>query len=190
MSAGEIGSRLGITHNAVRAHLADLLRSGFVREGGLRPGVSRPTVIYELVPRAESALSSAYIPFLAHLLKALGERMSDEDLADVMRAAGRSLSAEWPPLRGDLEQRVSGATALLDGLGAMNDVEKGDDGFVIRGHGCILAEAVHGRPEVCRAMESLLTELIGVNVEQCCERSERPRCCFRIHAGEKTFLAH
>jgi len=53
-------------------------------------------------------------------------------------------------------------------------------GFVIRGYGCLLAEAIHGRREVCRAMESFLAELVEAPVNECCQRGERPRCCFEI----------
>src|SRR2546429_556906 len=80
LSANEIAAKLDLTHNAVRSHLAALLRSGLVREGGLKRGPSRPSVMYELVPRAESAFSGAYVPFVAHLLRALGERMSRAEL--------------------------------------------------------------------------------------------------------------
>lgn len=180
LSAQELADALGVTHNAVRAHLAALVHAGLVREGGRRPGTSRPTVMYELAPRAESALSHAYIPFVAHLLRALGARMSPAELHGLMHTVGRSLAAEQPKLRGPLPQRIEAARGLLAELGALTEVEPVDHGFIIRGYGCLLAEAVHGRPEVCRAMESLLAELLEVRVEECCERGERPRCCFRI----------
>ena len=183
MSAKEIADTLGVTHNAVRIHLAALIRAGLVREAGRKPGISRPAVVYELAPRAESALSQAYIPFVAHLLRALGERMSSPDLHGLMHDVGVGLAAERPPLRGDIVQRLEGAQALLADLGAFTEVEAADHGFVIRGYGCLLAEAVHGRPEVCRAMESLLAELLRVRVEECCERGERPRCCFKIEGA-------
>jgi hypothetical protein len=49
----------------------------------------------------------------------------------------------------------------------------------------MLSQAVHGGPEVCWAMESLIGELVAVPVRECCERSEqRPRCCFEIGAGK------
>lgn len=180
LSANEIAARLGVTHNAVRSHLAALIQAGLVREGGMKPSVSRPAVVYELAPGADALLSHAYIPFVAHLLRALGERLSEAELHELMRTVGRSLAAEWPRLRGDLTQRVDGATMLLAELGALTDVETADSGFIIRGHGCLLAEAVHGRPEVCHSMESLLAELLEVPVTECCQRGERPRCCFRI----------
>jgi predicted ArsR family transcriptional regulator len=183
MSAKEMAEELGVTHNAVRAHLTALVRAGLVREEGRRRGSSRPTVVYELAPRAESALSRAYVPFVAHLLRALGEQMSHDELHGLMQTVGRSLAAERPRLRGDLPQRVDAARGLLADLGALTEVEAVDHGFIIRGYGCLLAEAVHGRPEVCRTMESLLAELLEVRVEECCERGERPRCCFKIDGG-------
>ena len=182
MSAAELAEALGVTHNAVRAHLNALGRAGLVREGERRRGVSRPTSLYELVPRADAALSSAYIPFVAHLLRALGERMSEEELHAPMRAIGGRMAAEHARLRGDLLERIQSARSLLAGLGAATELQREDGSFVIRGYGCLLSEAVHGRPEVCHVMESLLAELLEVRVEECCQRGERPRCCFRIAA--------
>ena len=44
----------------------------------------------------------------------------------------------------------------------------------------LLSEAVHGRPRVCRAVERMLAQMLEVPVEECYERSDRPRCCFKI----------
>ena len=180
LTANELAARLGLTHNAVRGHLAALQHEGLVREGGLQPSGSRPAVIYELVPEAEAVLSRAYIPFVAHLVRVLQQRLHPGQLDEVMRAVGRSLAAEWPPLRGELPRRVEAASRLLEELGSLNEIDQLDGGFVIRGYGCLLSAAVHGRPEVCRAMESLLAELLETAVEECCDRSARPRCCFEI----------
>jgi predicted ArsR family transcriptional regulator len=180
LTANEIAARLGLTHNAVRVHLAALERDGLVREGGMQPSASRPAVVYEVVPAAEALFSHAYIPFVAHLVRVLGERMPAVELDELMRTVGRRVAADWPRPRGDLAQRVAAASALLEELGGINEVERADDGFVIRGYGCLLAEAIHGRPEVCRAMESFMAELVEVPVHECCERGERPRCCFEI----------
>jgi predicted ArsR family transcriptional regulator len=180
LTANEIAAHLGLTHNAVRGHLAALLREGLVREGGRQRGVSRPAVVYEIVPEAEAAFSKAYIPFVAHLLRVLRERLPQRELDEIMRLVGRRFASEWPRFRGDLSHRVEAASLLLEELGALNTVERLNGGLVIRGYGCLLAAAVHGRPEVCRTMESLLAELLEAPVRECCERGERPRCCFEI----------
>ena len=179
-TANELGARLGMTHNAVRGHLAALQHEGLIREGGLQRSTSRPSVIYELVPEAESIFSRAYIPFVGHLVRVLGERLSQDEMDDVMHTVGRRLATDWPRLHGNLEKRLDAASALLADLGAAHEVEKLDGGYVIRGYGCLLAKAVQGRPEVCRAVEGLLAEMLEVPVRECCQHGERPRCCFEV----------
>src|SRR5918993_5898996 len=179
-TANEIAAHVGLTHNAVRGHLAVLLREGLIREGGRQRGVSRPAVVYEIVPDAEAVFSKAYIPFVANLLRVLRERVPPGELDEIMHLVGRRFAAEWPRLRGDFPQRVEAASMLLEELGALNTIERLNGGLMIRGYGCLLSAAVHGRPEVCRAMESLLAELLEAPVRECCERGERPRCCFEV----------
>lgn len=146
----------------------------------MRRSGTRPAVMYELIPRADSMFSKAYVPFVAQLLRVLGERMSQSELDTLMQTVGQRLGAEWPRLQGNLKQRVEAASVLLEELGALTEIEKWNGGFILRGYGCLLGEAVHGRPEVCRAVESLLAHLIEAPVNECCERGEHPRCCFEI----------
>jgi DeoR family transcriptional regulator, suf operon transcriptional repressor len=181
LTANEIAARLELTHNAVRGHLAALRHEGLIREGGSRRSGTRPAVVYALVPEAEAVFSRAYVPFVAHLVRILQERLDQKELDEVMRMVGRGLASDWPRVRGDLPQRVEAAAGLLEELGALNKVDRLDSGFVIRGYGCLLSQAVHRRPEICRAMESLLAELVQAPVRECCDRGgERPRCCFEI----------
>jgi len=180
----EIATQLGLTYNAVRAHLAALERDGLVRTGPLRRVGTKPSAVYELAPGVDDALSRAYMPFASHLVRALSERMPDADLDALMRDVGDRLAAEWPRPRGSITQRVESAAALLQELGAPNEIERDGSTLRIRGFGCLLAAAVNQRPHVCRAMESLLTALLGTSVEECCDRSDRPRCCFAIAGAE------
>jgi predicted ArsR family transcriptional regulator len=180
LTVNEIAARLAVTHNAVRGHLAALQHEGLVREGGMQPGASRPAVIYELASGADAVFSRAYVPFVAHLVRVLGERLPQPELDDLMRVVGQRVATDWPRPRGDLAQRVEAASVLLDELGGANEVERVNGGFVLRGYGCLLAAATHGRPEVCGAMESFLAELVEAPVHECCVRGERPHCCFEI----------
>jgi predicted ArsR family transcriptional regulator len=180
LTANEIAETIGITHNAVRTHVAALLREGLIREESVRQKTGRPAVVYGLVPRADSVASRAYVPFVAHLLRTLGERMPERELDALMHDVGRSLASQWAPFRGTLRERVDATTTLLEELGALAYVETEQRAPVIRSHGCLLAEAVHGTPEVCRVLESLVSELVRAPVEQCCEHGEHPRCCFKV----------
>jgi predicted ArsR family transcriptional regulator len=179
-TAGDIAAALGLTYHAVRPHLAALERDGLVRSGGVRRSGTRPAAIYELAPGVDAALSRAYVPFASHLVRLLGERLAERELDELMREVGRRLATEWPRLRGAPVERVEAAAALLQELGSPNEVVIDDGIATIRGFGCLLAEAIHGRAEICHVMESLLQELVGVPVRECCDRGESPRCCFEI----------
>jgi predicted ArsR family transcriptional regulator len=75
---------------------------------------------------------------------------------------------------------VTAASELLNAqLGAVTRVEQ-NGGYVIRGEGCPLSALTGKHRAVCRAMESLVKEFVGVAVHECCERAQRPRCCFEI----------
>jgi predicted ArsR family transcriptional regulator len=182
-TATEIAARLELTYNAVRSHLNALHRDGLVQTGGMQRGGTRPAVLYELAPGVDEALSRAYIPFTTQVLRELGERLPKSELDELMRNVGRRLGSQWTRPQGSLPQRVEAASALLQRLGAPNEIETGDGTLTIRGFGCLLASAVGEQPAVCRAMESLVEELVGAPVTECCERGDRPRCCFAVATG-------
>ena len=86
--------------------------------------------------------------------------------------------------QGDTRQRTHAASALLNELGGLTEVEERDGGFIIRGYGCPLSAATHEHPEACNAVESLLNEFVGAPVSKCCDREERLRCCFEVFLSD------
>jgi predicted ArsR family transcriptional regulator len=182
----ELAQSLGLTDNAVRAHLATLDRDGLVAQAGVRrgAGAGKPATLYELHREAEPLFSRAYAPVLRAMLDVIAERMPQDDADALMRDVGRRLAAQLGrDVTGDLHARVHAAAALLTALGGEAYVEKGDDTLQLRGYGCPLSAAVTARAEVCHAVEALLTEVIGTPVREHCDRSGRPRCCFHVETA-------
>jgi predicted ArsR family transcriptional regulator len=179
----ELAQSLGLTDNAVRAHLAMLERDGLAVQVGVRRGggAGKPATLYELHPEAEPLFSRAYAPVLRAMLDVIAERMPESESEALMRDVGRRLAAQLGrDVTGDLHARVHAAATLLGALGGEAYVEKGDETLQLRGYGCPLSAAVTPRAEVCRAVEALLSEVIGERVRERCDRGERPRCCFQI----------
>ena len=179
----ELRQTLGITDNAVRAHLAVLERDGIVHQVSTRPSGRRPAVLYELTEAAERNFSQAYLPVLTRLVEALSDRMSTDDLEVILRDVGERLAADQPSLTGTLRERAEGAAAVLTGLGGLAEVEETADLIVIRGYSCPLADAVRSHPATCQAARALVSELVGVAVTEACDKGARPRCCFEIRKG-------
>ena len=178
----ELASALGLTDNAVRAHLVSLERDGLVQPGERRGGrVGKPATSYRISPEVELLLSKAYMPLLTALLESLGERLPAEQLRPLLQATGHRMAAGIERPRGDLAGLVRAASQFLNQLGGLSAVEElADGGFVIRSRGCPVGAAVRERPEVCEAMVSLLADLTGAPVRSCCQRGDRPSCCFEV----------
>lgn len=176
----ELADQLGLTDNAVRAHLATLERDGLVEPGGLRRGVSKPAVAYDLTERAEQLFPKAYAPVLRELVAVVGDELGADRAEALLRQTGRRLAGRTAD--GDLPTRLNAAAAVLDELGGAAVVEEEDGRFYIRGRSCPLAATVAERPEVCRLGEALVSELVGQPVRACCQHGDRPRCCFEVDA--------
>jgi predicted ArsR family transcriptional regulator len=183
MTVEELARQLDLTDNAVRAHLTILERDGLIRQSGVRraPGAGKPAALYEVDPQAEPLFSRAYAPFLSVLLEELAQGMPQDQIEALLERMGRRLAADSrPPARASPEARLQAAVELLNSLGGVASLQEQDGVQVIQGHGCPLSVAVSRRPEICRAVEALLTDVAGVRMRQCCRHGERPSCCFEV----------
>jgi predicted ArsR family transcriptional regulator len=178
----ELAEALDLTDNAVRAHLATLERDGFVQQRGERRGSGKPAYVYDLAPQAEQLFPKAYGPVLHQLMEVLSERMTPEELEAALRETGQRLAAKRNAPSGDLRKRLEVAVDVLNELGGMAELEQHNATYCIHGYSCPLAAAVQGHPEVCRLAQAMLTELIGVPVQECCQYGETPHCRFTVPA--------
>ena len=188
LTADDIAGKLELTRSAVRMQISAMERDGVVRKVGKRPGATRPSHVYELTPEVEQLLSKAYMPLLTHLVDVFAEALPAREVEALLRRTGKGLAnalSGEKRLSGSLKSRVSAASELMnEHLGALTHVEV-NGGMVIKGAGCPLAALTGKHRGVCLAMESLVTEIVGVPARECCHREDRPRCCFEIDNGNK-----
>jgi len=167
----------------VRIQLAEMERDGVVERAGKRPGTTRPSIVFELTPEVDVLLSKAYVPLLMHLVQAFADGLPASQIDALFRDAGRGIARELT--RGgrpssSLRSRVARASQLLnEQLGAVTHVEA-NGSYIIRGVSCPLAALTGKHPSVCIAVESLVGEVVGAPVRECCDRAARPQCCFEI----------
>lgn len=179
----DLADELTLTDNAVRRHLATLERDGFVRQQGARRSTGKPALVYELAPEAEDLFPKSYGQVLNELLQVIEERVSKAELEEMLRIVGRRISNRWNIPQGDLRVRLEAAVEVLNEMGGMAELEQENGAYSIRSYSCPLAAAVPGHPEVCTLAGTLLTELVGVPIQEHCECGERPQCRFEVAAN-------
>src|SRR5215210_817711 len=154
----ELAEALGLTDNAVRAHLLSLERDGLIRQSGVQRGSRKPHYAYELTPDAERLFPKAYDALLNQLITTLKGRLPPTALEDVLREVGRALAAPHSSDKSaeNLEARLQKALEVLKAIGGSPSVEREGDRLLIRSTGCPLAAAVVEHPEVCELAEALV----------------------------------
>lgn len=179
----ELAETLGLTDNAVRAHLSALERDGLVQQAGVRRGVSKPSFVYRLTRDAQRIFPKADGPTLRHLLDVLVNRLSQRDLREIIDQTGEAAAAQFPAAQGTLHERVQQSVGLLEELGGLADVEVSESGYLIRGFSCPYAATAPGQPAVCQLAAAFLADYIDAPVEARCAISDEdtaPRCLFEI----------
>src|SRR6478672_1043060 len=119
----ELARALGLTDNAVRAHIATLERDGLVEQRGIRRGASKPAYAYELTPAAEQLFPKAYEPILGQLLSVLAERLPPAEFEHLLRTIGHRLAAEHIASSAPMDLRLERAVSVLNGLGGLAEPE-------------------------------------------------------------------
>lgn len=178
----ELAAALGLTDNAVRAHLAALEHEHVVQQAGVRRdgAVGKPATVYGIADDSSAVFSTAYSPALGAVLAELRDLMTPKQVDALLRRAGKRLATAIPA-RSTFDERVRAGAAFLTGMGADAELARTPHGYEIRGHGCVLAAAVAQCPATCVLLEQVLRDATGGTVTECCDRStNHPNCRFTI----------
>jgi predicted ArsR family transcriptional regulator len=180
----ELSVQLKVTDNAVRAHLSTLERDGLIERRGFERGFRKPHFAYVLTSEAEQLFPKAYSTLFNQLLAVLKQKLSTEELEIILREVARSLAAGNMPTENEtLESRAQRALAAMESLGGAPDLESTDDGgnLVIKSvSSCPFDTSVSKHPEVCRLAAAFLSEVTGLEVQEHCQKGDRPQCTFEI----------
>jgi predicted ArsR family transcriptional regulator len=176
----ELSAALGLTDNAVRAHLTSLERDGLVRQTGMRRtgGIGKPAYTYGLTSEAEALFPKAYDELLRQLMTLLAERLPSDQLEALLRELARRLAGGHSSL-GEPQERVQAATSYLCSLGGLAEWTATGEGYRIGGLSCPLAAIVPRNPNACHLAELILEEITGMATEEHC-RQQPPRCEFLL----------
>ncbi len=188
-TVAELAEAIGISRNAIRVHLNGLEAEGLVLHERLIRGVGKPAHLYRLTPAGERLLSPAYLQVLDGILRVLRSRLPARELETLLHKVGEELVVRRPKPSGGAVERVNAAKALLDSLGGNVEVDVHEGGAALRGRCCPVAAIAPDHPQICRAVEAMLSAFTGLPVREHCNQGGRPSCRFEISFGGEDVVA-
>jgi predicted ArsR family transcriptional regulator len=174
---------LGVTHNAVRQHLAALIAAGYVERGMAQPTGGRPQARYLLLPAGRELFPRNYgliaTGILEHLYASAGKAGVQALLASIGQELGNSAASR---IDGANEAAIAVRLAeQLDALGYEAATVQRDGETQVEAYNCVFHTLAKRHPDVCRFDLAFMEAATGRPIQhmECLLRGGHA-CRFRI----------
>ena len=183
-SAETISAELGITPNAVRQHLTNLVRDGLVKSEPVRHKRGRPSLLFSLTARADAVFPKRYGQLATMVLTEIQDMQGPEALDEIfrrvaLRHAG-AIAAEIDEEDG-FEAKLERVVNWIGRAATLATTEETEDGVRVTIHNCPFRNTALKFPQVCTITPQLIVQLLGQPVSQ--EKSihrRDPYCSFVV----------
>jgi predicted ArsR family transcriptional regulator len=182
-SAETIASDLGVTPNAVRQHLTNLEREGFVSSQPERGARGRPALMFSLTERADSVFPKRYGQLATMVLNELRDMGGEQALDDLFaRVAARNARVIGKDLDGlSFDEKLHRIVAWIGRAGTLAEQVETEEGVRVTIHNCPFRNTALKFPQVCTITPHLLSGLLGTAVSQAESIHRRdPYCSFVV----------
>ena len=188
-SAETIAADLGITPNAVRQHLTNLERDGFVVSTPEKSRRGRPSLLFSLTERADSVFPKRYGQLATMVLQEAQEMGGPDALDEVFqRMATRHAGAIAHNLEGlDFDEKLRRVVAWIGRAGTLAEQTETPEGVKVTIHNCPFRNTALKFPQVCTITPHLISQLIGTSVSQADSiHRHDPYCSFVVQRPTDT----
>ena len=164
-----LARQFGLTDNALRRHLTELVDAGLVVYRREIRGQGAPTFAYSLSDAGESLFPRAYVDPLMDALASLREREGTDAVVQLFRRRWDALAEAARPRLASLplHERAQLLAELLAAEGYMSEAIAGlGEATTIRHHNCAVREIALRFPEVCSAEAEFIEAVLDAPVER------------------------
>jgi predicted ArsR family transcriptional regulator len=167
-SAETIASDLAVTPNAVRQHLTNLERDGFVISQPERRARGRPSLLFSLTERADSVFPKRYGQLATMVLQEVREMGGEDALDEIFaRVAARHASVIEREIEGlDFDQKLSRVVTWIGRAGTLAEQTETEEGVKVTIHNCPFRNTALKFPQVCTITPHLMSQLLGTAISQ------------------------
>ncbi|WP_421840212.1 helix-turn-helix transcriptional regulator [Mycobacterium sp.] len=176
ITASEIGERLGLSAAGVRRHLDALIEAGDAESTAAaawqQVGRGRPAKRYRLTAAGRSKLDHTYDDLAAAAMRQLREIGGDEAVHTFARRRIDAILADVEPAENADDasveaaaERVAGALTKAGYVANTTRVGGPIHGVQICQHHCPVAHVAEEFPELCKAEQRAMAEVLGTHVQ-------------------------
>ena len=186
-SAESIASDLGVTPNAIRQHLTNLERDGFVVSHPERRARGRPSLLFTLTERADSVFPKRYGQLASMVLQEVQEVGGPEALDEIFsRVAARHADGIRRDIEGlDFDEKLRRVVAWIGRAGTLAEQTEVEEGVRVTIHNCPFRNTAMKFPQVCTITPQLISRLLDTAVSQSDSIHRRdPYCSFVVQRQE------
>lgn len=152
-----------ISNVAVRRHLNDLIREGFVREETVKQPIGRPYIIYSLTKKGHETFPEQYEKFSKDMLKDIEQIGGNEAVRAVLTARKDREENELKVLLANknFDEKVELLYQLQDEKGYMHEIEQTASGdYVVRNYNCPIYSLASSHHEICSKEKEMYRQLL------------------------------
>jgi DeoR family suf operon transcriptional repressor len=168
LTARGLGERLGLSSNAIRHHLKELVAEGVIGYRREQRGVGAPTFAWHLSAIGESLFPQRYKELVTDVLDRVAEQAGrhavvsalETRFSELARQLRTQLDDAPPERRLDVVMR-----ALIEG-GYMAEWRDGEEGIRLTEHNCAIRALAERFPEICEAEARFLEEVLSAAVQR------------------------
>ena len=167
-SAETIAAELLVTPNAIRQHLTNLERDGFVVSSPEKSRRGRPSLLFSLTERADSVFPKRYGQLATMVLQEVQEMGGPDALDEVFeRMATRHAGAISRNLEGlEFDEKLRRVVAWIGRAGTLAEQTETAEGVKVTIHNCPFRNTALKFPQVCTITPHLISQLLGTAVSQ------------------------
>src|SRR5258708_5527257 len=167
-SAEAIAAELLVPPNAIRQHLTNLERDGFVVSSPEKSRRGRPSLLFALTERADSVFPKRYGQLATMVLQEVQEMGGPDALDEVFaRVAARHAAAIEKDLEGlSFDDKLRRVVAWIGRAGTLAEQSESAEGVKVTIPNCPFRNTALKYPQVCTITPQLITRLTGAAVSQ------------------------
>lgn len=185
MQASSLALELQLTEMAIRRHMHELAKQGYINIVSIKQSKGRPLHAYELTARAEELFPRNYQTLTVDLLSELEEDpVTAPFIEQMFQGRKRKLLARYQAKMSNksLVEKIETLVAIQNAGGYMAEAEYASDQYYIREYNCPIRGVADRYGQACQCELELFRELLDVPVERTeCIAKGGKKCNYQIN---------